>query len=89
MPDCAGEPTIAAMKPGSAGPNALIKLLVDRHVAVTSTLPVFEQSLPLHEPLNPRAMAVLTPEAREAYLYNRNLRQGAAGGRAAEQSAQG
>jgi hypothetical protein len=61
------------MKPGSAEANALIKLLVDRHVAVTSTLPVFEQSLALHAPLNPKAMDVLTPEAKESYLYLRNL----------------
>jgi len=67
-----GTPTLVAMKPGSPEANALIKLLVDRHVAITSTLPVFEQSVGLHAPLNPRAMAVLTPEAREAYLYNRN-----------------
>ena len=71
-PDTVGDPTIAAMNPGSAQANALIKLLVDRHVAVTWTLPVFEQSLPLHAPLNTRAMEVLTPEAREAYLYSRN-----------------
>jgi imidazolonepropionase-like amidohydrolase len=70
--DSAGDATIARMKPGSAEANALIKLLVDRHVAVTSTLPVFAQILPLHEPLDSRTMAVLTPEAREAYLYNRN-----------------
>ena len=68
-----GTPTLQAMKPGSVEANALIKLLVDRHVAVTSTLPVFEQSLALHAPLNPRAMAVLTPQAREDYLYLRNL----------------
>jgi imidazolonepropionase-like amidohydrolase len=68
-----GTPTLQAMKPGSLEANALIKLLVDRHVAVTSTLPVFEQSLALHAPLNPRAMAVLTPQAREDYLYLRNL----------------
>ena len=68
-----GTPTLLAMKPGSAEASALIKLLVDRHVAVTSTLPVFEQSLALHAPLNPRAMEVLTPEARESYLYLRNL----------------
>jgi hypothetical protein len=42
-------------------------------VAVTSTLPVFEQRVPGHSPLNPKAMAVLTTEAREAYLYARNL----------------
>lgn len=66
-------PTLVAMKPGGPEANALIKLLVDRHVAVTSTLPVFEGVLPLHAPLQPRAMAVLTPQAREDYLYARNL----------------
>jgi imidazolonepropionase-like amidohydrolase len=82
-PDTAGDPTIAAMTPGSPAANALIKLLVDRHVAVTSTLPVFEQSVPLHSPLQPRQMDVLTPQAREAYLYSRNLvnmREGTARG---------
>jgi hypothetical protein len=61
------------MKPGSPEADELIKQLVDHHVAVTSTLPVFEQSLALHAPLQPRAMAVLTPEAEEDYLYLRNL----------------
>jgi len=72
-PDSGGTPTLLAMKPGSPEANALIKLLVDKKVAVTSTLPVFEQSLALHGPLNPRAMDVLTPQAREDYLYLRNL----------------
>jgi imidazolonepropionase-like amidohydrolase len=72
-PNTVGTPTLAAMKPGGPEANALIKLLVDHHVAVTSTLPVFEQSLALHAPLQPRAMAVLTPEAKEDYLYLRNL----------------
>jgi len=71
--DTAGGPTLLAMTPGSAEANALIKLLVDRKVAVTSTLPVFEQRLALHGPLNPKAMAVLTPEAKESYLYLRNI----------------
>ena len=72
-PNSGGTPTLLAMTPGSPQANALIKLLVDRHVAVTSTLPVFEQSVALHAPLNPKAMDVLTPEARESYLYMRNL----------------
>jgi imidazolonepropionase-like amidohydrolase len=72
-PDSGGTPTLLAMKPGSPEANALIKLLVDKKVAITSTLPVFEQSLALHGPLNPKAMAVLTPQAREDYLYLRNL----------------
>jgi hypothetical protein len=69
-----GTPTLLAMNPGSAEANALIKLLVDHHVAVTSTLPVFEQDIPLHAPLQARQMDVLTPQAREAYLYARNRR---------------
>jgi len=71
--DTAGGPTLLAMTRGSPEANALIKLLVGRKVAVTSTLPVFEQRLALHGPLNPKAMAVLTPEAKESYLYLRNL----------------
>ena len=67
-----GTPTLVTMKPGSAQANALIKLLVEHHVAITSTLPVFEQSVALHAPLNSKAMAVLTPQARESYLYLRN-----------------
>jgi hypothetical protein len=69
-----GTPTLLKMTADSPEADALIKLMVDHHVALTSTLPVFEQSVPGHAPLNPRAMAVLTPEAREAYLYARNLR---------------
>ncbi|MBS0334270.1 MAG: amidohydrolase family protein [Proteobacteria bacterium] len=68
-----GNETLLKMTPDSPEADALIKLLVARHVAVTSTLPVFEQRVPMHSPLNPKAMAVLTPEAREAYLYSRNL----------------
>lgn len=71
--DSTGNATLLAMTPDSPQADALIKLLVDHHVAVTSTLPVFEQRVPMHAPLNPKAMAVLTVEAREAYLYSRNL----------------
>ena len=78
-PDTAGDPTIAAMTPGSPHANALIKLLVDHHVAITSTLPVFEQSVPLHALLQARQMAVLTPQAKESYLYLRNLTASRAG----------
>jgi hypothetical protein len=71
-PKTTGGPTLLAMAPGSPGAKALIDKLVSHHVALTSTLPVFEQTVPGHAPLWPRAMAVLTPEAREAYLYARN-----------------
>jgi hypothetical protein len=68
-----GEDTLAAMDPDGAVAKSLIEELVGHHVAVTSTLPVFEQRVAGHAPLWPRAMAVLTLEAREAYLYQRNL----------------
>jgi imidazolonepropionase-like amidohydrolase len=73
-PDSGGTPTLLAMKAGSPSANALIKLLVDRHVAITSTLPVFEHDVPLHAPLQARQMAVMTPQARESYLFARNRR---------------
>ena len=73
-PDTAGDPTIEAMTPDNPAGKALIQLLVGKHVAVTSTLPVFEQDLPEHAPLNPKAMATLSPQALEAYLYSRNRR---------------
>ena len=78
-PDTAGTPTLLKMTPGSPQANALIKLLVDHHVALTSTLPVFAQSVPLHEPLQARQMDVLSPEAKEAYLYSRNHTNSRAG----------
>jgi imidazolonepropionase-like amidohydrolase len=68
-----GTPTLLKMTPGSPEANALIKLLVDHRVAITSTLPVFAQSVPLHEPLQPRQMDVLSVEAKEGYLFSRNL----------------
>jgi imidazolonepropionase-like amidohydrolase len=71
--DGSGTPTLLKMTPDSPEGDALIKLLISKHVAVTSTLPVFEQRVPIHAPLNPKAMAVLSSEAREAYLYSRNL----------------
>jgi hypothetical protein len=78
-PDTTGTPTLLKMTPGSPEANALIKLLVDHHVAITSTLPVFEQSVPGHSPLQARQMEVLTPQAKESYLYLRNLTAGRAG----------
>ena len=86
--DSTGTPTLLAMAPGSAQANALIKLLVDHHVAITSTLPVFEQSVPLHAPLQARQMDVLTPQAKESYLYSRNLAVSRAGTKRADDATQ-
>lgn len=76
-PQSAGLPTLLSMDPAGPEAAALIKLLVARKVAITSTLPVFEQYVSGHAPLDPRAMSVLTPQAREAYLYSRNQVSGA------------
>ena len=83
-----GTPTLLKMTPGSPEANALIKLLVDHHVAITSTLPVFAQSVPLHEPLQARQMDVLSPQAKEAYLFSRNLVASRAGTPRANEFAQ-
>jgi imidazolonepropionase-like amidohydrolase len=86
--DGTGTPTLLAMKPGSPEANALIKLLVDHHVAITSTLPVFEQSIPLHAPLQPRQMEVMSPQAKESYLYLRNLAASRAGTKRGDEAAE-
>ena len=72
-PDTDGLPTLVAMTPDSPAATALIKDLVAHHVAVTSTLPVFEDTGRGLALLRPAAMAVLTPEAREAYLFERGV----------------
>lgn len=68
-----GAATLAAMTPDSAEAKALIALLVDRHVALTSTLPVFEGSSPDYRTLPPRQLALMSPEARTDYFYVRTL----------------
>ena len=72
-PRSTGGPTLANMDPDGPDGAALIKLLVDHHVAITSTLPVFESSIPLHLRLQNRVLEAMSPPTREAYLYTRNL----------------
>ncbi len=69
-----GDETVKKMNPEGPEAAKLIALLVSHHVAVTSTLPVFETFLPGRPPLQTRMLDALTPEAREAYLYARNRR---------------
>lgn len=49
----------------------MIHDLVAHHVAVTSTLPVFETSVPGRASLDKRVLDAMTPEARIAYLTRR------------------
>ncbi len=53
---------------GSAPVQALIRSLVEHHVAVTSTLPVFESSVRDRPPLQARVLEAMSPTARESYL---------------------
>ncbi len=50
-----------------------IATLVAHHVAVTSTLPVFETFAPDRPPLEQRVLDVMTPQARISYLTRRAL----------------
>jgi imidazolonepropionase-like amidohydrolase len=70
--DSEGDYTLEHMDPGGKAAEDLINLLIQHHVAVTSTLPVFESSLPGRPPLRQAVMDALSPQAREAYLYIRN-----------------
>lgn len=49
----------------------MIHDLIAHHVAVTSTLPVFETSVPGRAPLDARVLDAMLPEARIAYLRRR------------------
>jgi imidazolonepropionase-like amidohydrolase len=72
-PRSSGNPTLARMTPDSPEGKALIKLLVDHHVAVTSTLPVFQSYDPAHLHVQPRVLAAMSAPTREAYLTVRSL----------------
>jgi imidazolonepropionase-like amidohydrolase len=68
----AGEYTLGHMEPGSPEAKDLIDTLVKHHVAITSTLPVFESGgIPGRPPLRQAMLDALSPQAREAYLYRR------------------
>jgi hypothetical protein len=68
-----GDATIAAMTPNGDQAKALIALLVAHHVAITSTLPVFENASPTYRTLPPRQLELMSPEARQDYFYVRGL----------------
>jgi imidazolonepropionase-like amidohydrolase len=73
-PASGGAPTLQAMAPDSDAAKQLIATLVERRVAVTSTLPVFEHRVPNRPPLQARVLDVMSPQAREAFLIARSRR---------------
>jgi imidazolonepropionase-like amidohydrolase len=62
---------LATLSVDSAPIQALIRHLVARHVAVTSTLPVFETFVPGRAPQDARVLDAMLPETRVEYLKSR------------------
>jgi len=75
----AGEETLARMDPSTSEAKDLIHLLVSHHVAITSTLPVFEGDLGGgRPPLRQQVLDAMTPEAREDFFLLRQPRSASA-----------
>lgn len=68
-----GAPDEMAAKLDISGPEVqrMIRDLVAHHVAVTSTLPVFETFVPNRAPITRRVLDAMSPDARIAYLTTR------------------
>ena len=67
-----GDATLAKMDPNGPEAKDLIETLVKHHVAITSTLPVFEGDIAGRPPLRPAVLEAMSSAAREAYLYIRD-----------------
>lgn len=59
--------SIDGLKIDSPEATALIQLLIRKHVAITSTLPVFEGFVGGRPPLPPEVLETMCPEARDNY----------------------
>ena len=74
----AGEETLARMDGANAESRDLIETLVKHHVAITSTLPVFEGMLGGgRPPVRQAVLDAMTPEARQDYFLLRQRWVGA------------
>ncbi|HJW07303.1 MAG TPA: amidohydrolase family protein, partial [Rhodanobacter sp.] len=62
---------LATMRVDDPRIQQLIRTLVAKHVAVTSTLPVFETFVPGRAPVEPRVLDAMLPETRVEYLASR------------------
>jgi imidazolonepropionase-like amidohydrolase len=62
--------------------QGLIRDLVAKHVAITSTLPVFELGVPGRPPLQTRMLAAMSAESKASYLAARGRVPAAPNGRA-------
>jgi len=66
-----GSPEFLQLDPNGAQMQDLFRFLIEHHVAITSTLPVFEQFVPGRPPLQQRVLDAMLPEARANYLTAR------------------
>ena len=73
-----GTPTLQRMTPDSPEAKDLFETLIKHHVAITSTLPVFESGgvfeadgVHPRPPLRQAVLDAMSPVARETYFYNR------------------
>jgi imidazolonepropionase-like amidohydrolase len=73
-----GEEFIAKLDAQSGPVHDMIADLVNRHVAITSTLPVFEMFVPGRPTIQQRVLDALSPDARSEFLNNK-VRAGDAG----------
>ena len=67
-PQSAVQQSIAALDISGPEAQALIRKLVDKHVALTSTLTVFEISVPGRPPASDAALDAMEPTVRDVYL---------------------
>jgi hypothetical protein len=67
--------TFANLDGSSPQMQELFRILIEHHVAITSTLPVFELIVPGRPPLQQRVLDAMLPEARSSYLTARVLVQ--------------
>lgn len=72
-PFSAARKALLALDVESGPIHDMIRDLVSRHVAVTSTLPVFEISVPGRAPLDARVLDAMLTDARISYLRRRAL----------------
>jgi imidazolonepropionase-like amidohydrolase len=74
-----GDETLARMDPSTAEAKDLINTLVSHHVAITSTLPVFEGDLGGgRPPLRQQELDAMSPQAREDFFLLRQQRPASA-----------
>jgi imidazolonepropionase-like amidohydrolase len=73
-----GFATLSKMDPSGPEARDLFNTLIERHVAITSTLPVFESMAgPGRPPLRQGVLETMTPEARTDYFLRRQVNPGA------------